>query len=83
MHQDTVSIVKEETYIEEMFQMWARQLQQMNAAKARAALGKRSQPQSNDTEEIVLDGDAVTSEVTDNQKFTPQNYYWQLSSNLR
>ena len=50
--------------------MWARQLQQMNAAKARAALGKRSQPQSNDTEEIVLDGDAVTSEVTDNMKFT-------------
>ena len=49
--------------------MWARQLQQMNAAKARAASSKRSQPQSNDTEEIVLDGDAVTSEVPDNWKF--------------
>ena len=57
-----------------MFQMWARQLQQMNAAKARAAVGKRSQPPSNDTEEIVLDGDAVTSEVTDNGKFAPELY---------
>ena len=63
--------------------MWARQLQQMNAAKARTALGKRSQPQSNDTEEIVLDGDAVTSEVTDNRKFPPQNSILQLFLILR
>ena len=54
-----------------MFQMWARQLQQMNAAKAKTALSKRSQPQNDDTEEIVLDGDAVTSAVRDNMKYTP------------
>ena len=51
--------------IVKMFQMWARQLQQISAAQARA--NRRPQPQqSNATEEIVLDGPAVTSEVNCN-----------------
>lgn len=52
-----------------MLQMWARQIQQISAAQARtnsaaqARTNRRPQPQSNATEEIVLDGPAITSEV--------------------